>query len=1295
MRSFVFCCILSPVLAFAAAQKTSMSLDAKFDKAGTVNGVPVVGNFLDGGWAFGQDTLRLPAGNLLGDCGTVLTTFRILPGLRDAGHLRYITMLRTYSRVYAAIYADSGDKPLLRFSIADHDKHFRYVHKSRLESGRDYQAAFTYDGKIFRCYLDGRLLAEGVQPLPVVKPYYLSLGPYKDEWYSVEHGANSTVAKALRVWNRALTPSEIAAECGVKLTPLAESRKPCLSVPPLSVTPPIVDGELGDEAWKRAASLPSLINGNFKEQTGELPPHQFLVTYDAKALYLGFTSIFPGRAPIIAGNSREGDADVEPWGTESFEFYIFIDGIRYRFGGNVAGGSAEMRAMDSSWHGNWNYRTTLKMRIDDTMLWQGECAIPWETLGLKDPPASAGFDFCRTWKIPGVQTITSLNLTGCGYGNPEALVPLVFDPAAPTMRFTPSVNPNLGRLSGTLSVYSPVKDTVRFTVEIAPMDGSSSPVAIYNEAFPLESGDVAERKIDVPIPFTSSDAIVYGLYGKSNSVEVVPFKLQEDYFALTCLFLHEELRVKARMQMLKGKFGDGFAGKLVLSGPDGVLSEVPLKSEQTSFAFPRTSKAGRYKMTLVGADGKAIYEKTAEYPGRGEWESMKFDPSVIIPPYTPLKCTAVDGGFGAGMWGRTYTWRDSLLPVSVTSQGTQLFAKPMALLLNGREVAAASFTVENAAPHHTDYTAKAVSDVAELSLKGWVEYDGISWNTLSVIPKGDTESLKLRMSFPAALTKYIHAAAASSSWGAKLTASIAPGERMLQYYPMVWLGMEEKGFCFFVESRNGWNAPPKQTYRLVKGDTETTLEVNVATKLPVGKPFTMQFGFIATPFRPMATNYPLDTLSWSYISPLNRPGKTPASDVVYLSLPPNSGNLDTFFGDIPTADGRKRAEAMDAELKRIAPFCSRPIPYTMARYLSAEYPEMRAFKAEWDFQPEIALDYDNNGHYVYDCCPASRASAFFAWKFKQMLKRFPALKGIYFDFGLVSPCSNTLHGCDNRMPFLAQREFYRRIALVQLQAGIKEPVIVLHNTDCNQIPAFTFATHLLNGEHVRQASSTLLHDGKDILDTYGLEMFACELSTLPYGITNSVYMPFDYLLPKYGGGKEEPDMYRFRMTKASLAATLPHNTMQCIWRNHFGPFDKIVRLYSEFDVHNATFFGYWRQPARVIAGKDILVSVYTHNDGRALAVVSHIGHEHLSQELTIQFDLHKLGLNKITAVKDTMTADDPDYQLLTELQKKYNVPKVRGPLPLGNFGSILRSFTDNTVKLYLEYHSFAILLLNP
>jgi hypothetical protein len=269
---------------------------------------------------------------------------------------------------------------------------------------------------------------------------------------------------------------------------------------------------------------------------------------------------------------------------------------------------------------------------------------------------------------------------------------------------------------------------------------------------------------------------------------------------------------------------------------------------------------------------------------------------------------------------------------------------------------------------------------------------------------------------------------------------------------------------------------------------------------------------------------------------------------------------------------------------------------------------------------------------------------------------------------------------------------------VQLDAGIKDPVIILHNTDSIQLPAFTFGTHLFNGEQIRQDSSTIMHDGKDILDTYDASMFASELSSLPFGITNSVYQSNDVLIPKFGGNpNEDPELYKFRITKPMLAGALVHNTMPSLSRCHFGIFDKVIRIYDKFDVPKAQFIGYWKKPAKVIKGKDIFVSVYKHKDGKKLlAVISHIGKDHGVQDVEIDFDLAGLDISKLSSATELLTADDPEYQELYKLLKNTKleggIPHQirRTPLKLGDFGVNVTGLEQNKLKMNIKFHSFAL-----
>jgi len=336
---------------------------------------------------------------------------------------------------------------------------------------------------------------------------------------------------------------------------------------------------------------------------------------------------------------------------------------------------------------------------------------------------------------------------------------------------------------------------------------------------------------------------------------------------------------------------------------------------------------------------------------------------------------------------------------------------------------------------------------------------------------------------------------------------------------------------------------------------------------------------------------------------------------------------------------------------------------------------------------------DGRKCFIYDCCPSSGANAFFMTKVRQLFQ-LAKVDGIYFDFGLAPVCNNALHGCKERVPLLAQREFYRRVILCQLDAGVREPVIVLRNTDAVQLPAMTFATHLFNGEHIRQHSSTIMHNGKDILDTYGIEMFASELSSLPFGLNNAVYQSNDVLIKEFGGGNEDPDLYKFRITRAMIAGTIVHNTLPALNRCHFGIFDKIMRAYEKFGVPKAAFLGYWNAPAKVSGAKDVYVSVYRHaSEKRALAVVSHIGKSHDGQQFDIAFDSSKLGFTPGRAA-DLMTAPDPEYAQLSELLRMHKVPPHRTPLKLGDFGSKILSSGKGSLKMSLDARCFALIELS-
>lgn len=1290
----IFICVL---LSVTALSRETLSLDFKRDRSAVVNGIAFApeGTIEPNGFlAVGAKGFSIPAATLFGgDQGTLLFQCRFDKAQPPLNTLRNLVNIRTKSRLTAGFHYFSDGR--LVFSFTDRDKSYGMDFKELLEPGRDYRLGFSWDGNKVRVYLDGRVVGEGEQPLPMEKLGNLNVGPYSDAWIGTSPWCDDTHLQTLQTFDTALTPQQVAELSGVEFQPLVKTHPMRISIPPVphNAEAPDGDGHLTENAWQLAASFPRLVQGTFPLESGALPPHQFKLLYDDENLYIGFLTHFPPHLPFVEGDPRTDDKEPEVWGSESVEFYVETDAV-YRFAGNMAGGFCEMRGSDAAWDGLWSFQCTRSMKIDDSIVWEGEMVIPWKTIGLDGPPRrNLRVNCCRSWKLPDFGQHSSFAVDGEGY-TPDAMIEACFGPCA-TLQVREHSNPNDGEYRQDFTVCSTRGGKVTYDISVGKLDGSAALISLYSRTWTLPPNEPREELIDATIGYADYDCIVYTLSENGDVAlrQIVPYKLNDSFMALTPLFFQGKFRVQLKEAVMKSKLGEDFRGELQLLDEAGnCRASIASDAAPRELPFDRSWPAGEYRVALVDANGDHLSECRVFYPGHGEWEEMEFPTDVILPPFIPMETKVASDGFESSLALRKYAWQMNALPTQVTSLDEGLLAAPVELLLDGKPARTTAFQVGMVKPHRVEFTSRG----QEFSCDSWLEYDGVQWNELTVSPR-HTTTLALRFTLPNAFAKYLHCAAVGAVWGAKRTMAIPQGITTLHYYPVLWIGNEEKGLCFFSETREGWNHPTKETFLIEKGEETTTVTVRIASRLPEMSPGKYAFGFLGTPIRPFAENYPYDTLGWSYAAPMNRDTGRPVSDVNCIEAPYGVpfGDLGSYFADTNDADGNARDNAYRQSFKYHSDgHHVRPFPYLCGRYLSAKYPEMMAYKAEWSFRPELAQDYDGTGHMIYDCCPASSASAFFAWKCKKMLERYPQMKGLYFDFGNSPECSNEEHGCHGGLPLLAQREFYRRMALVQLQAGIESPVIVLHNTDCNMLPIYTFATHLLNGEHIRQASSPILHDKKDILDTYGIEMFASELSSLPFGITNSPYMPLDTLRPEYGGD-EKTDAYQFRLGKAEHAATLIHNTIICLMRNHYGIIDKFIRVFDRFGVGEpqTRFIGYWHAPATVTGAEDIYVSCHVNGD-KVLAVVGHVGKPHVNQTFDIVFDWKKLGVNNPpTKAIDTMTADDPDYEELYERQRKFGVPPERATLGLGDFGSKIHSFHENTLRMSLDFHSFAIIEL--
>ena len=1297
--------IMSNVCA-AASQQPEETLKITFDrtqeislanKSFKIDGKIVSSATGQKSFVFGSDNgISLPAGSLFGAQGSILFKFKLDAPKKDTIP-RYILTVRGKDKTWIGFARYPGSKDL---TLA-----FRYIGQKTslktvkpIEFGRSYSAGCSWDGVTVKFYLDGLLQGEQPQGIPAVftESSRLNIGPFKDGHVTAKPWQEDDFAiEEIRTYNTALPPDQIAQKSGVTVKPVQATNPTTLSVPKLSEAPGI-DGVMNNKEWEKASSFISLIDGNHPAQSFLLPPNDALFGYDEKNLYIGFNALFPQGAKIQAGNVN-GDKETEVWPDESFELYLDNGGQTYRFAGNVAGGCTESLNLNNAFKGDWKYKSTLKMQIDDRNLWQGEIAIPFKTLGIDNPDGrKIKVNFCRTWRALERVKITSLAGIPVYFPAPQ-FATLVFANNKTSFQ-QEQKNPCLGSLKQKIQITSQEGGNFKYFAELAAADGLAAPYPLIEQKIQINPGQEKVILLDQKIDKTGYDTIIFRLE-KGNKSEIimqqaVPFKLSENYFDAVPLLSSSKLMIMPKFNMLKNKLGGTPDLSIILADPSGknLFTQKLTSDDRLDIPFSRENPPGAYKIKIISnSDNKSstVAEKSFEYPGRGEWENATAD-NRIIPPFEPMKSQVLNNSLKINVWGRAFKWQDSLFPVEIKALNQNMITEPVTLIIDDKKVSAGTLNVSLNQNHRCEFSVSAKNDDYSVRENSWAEYDGLLWNAVEIKAFKRLNGIKLRITMPEDKARFFHAAAGGFGSSGGLTGVVTDKLRQFKFFPVMWLGNQEQGLCWFAESSNSWKTKQPKPISIIKANNRVTIEINLADVLQQGESLTFDFGLLATPVKPLPSNYPLNTFGNSYAVKLNREKpKAPTSYSIIYTGPLGEGFFDLPLDPkLPKEDLKKLKSLVEQAHSNN----SKCIPYMDPNLIPDEYPEAEAFKDEWQIIPECPLNYDKSGkkHILHWFCPASDSTRFFAWKVKNMISQSD-IDGLYFDFGQPRPCGNKLHGCDGRYPLLAMREFYRGVALAMLDANKKDYLLVVHNSESIPIPSFTFVTHIFDGEHFRQQSSDTLHDGKDALDTLTITDFAAEFSSLPWGVTASIYMPTDPLLPQFGGGKEDAELYRFRMTKAFMAGTLIHNSIPALTRGHFGLFDKLIRIYDEFGVPKAEFIPYWRNQdaVKTVSGKDIYVSLYKHaGKPEILAVISHVGKEHIDQEVVIEFMPKTMGFNKIVAAQEMISKEDPEYQpLLAEKNR------IRIPLKLGDYGVEFKGLSGNRIKMNLKNHSFAIVKL--
>ena len=321
-------------------------------------------------------------------------------------------------------------------------------------------AAFTWDGRVARTYLNGALVAEWKQEKSaLVDAGEIWIGSYY--WGGGFEGAIDSV----RVLDRAIAFAEPGKQPAVQprnvrnAAVAAKTRKKTsaqpktwvktgdlLNLDPLYVShgravakkvarPPRVDGRLDDAAWKSAAAY-----GQFMHNTGHYAAKdqtEFRVCYDDENLYLGVTA-FDQNVKLIRNQVPKEKRDGPVYYDDSVEFFLDTNGDRKTYYHIVVNANG---AVYDAWRkpksdGSWNGVSQSAGAVGDGQ-WSAELAIPFSALGVESvaQARSMGFNVGREqYSRDGhllAQWVSCLNANG-GFHSPNAFGLLVLGDAAET-----------------------------------------------------------------------------------------------------------------------------------------------------------------------------------------------------------------------------------------------------------------------------------------------------------------------------------------------------------------------------------------------------------------------------------------------------------------------------------------------------------------------------------------------------------------------------------------------------------------------------------------------------------------------------------------------------------------------------------------------------------------------------------------------------------------------------------------------------------------------------------------------
>ena len=297
------------------------------------------------------------------------------------------------------------------------------------------------------------------------------------------------------------------------------------------------------------------------------------------------------------------------------------------------------------------------------------------------------------------------------------------------------------------------------------------------------------------------------------------------------------------------------------------------------------------------------------------------------------------------------------------------------------------------------------------------------------------------------------------------------------------------------------------------------------------------------------------------------------------------------------------------------------LPYFSGHCLNELDPALDANRAAWEVNPPFVVMARTGSYPALLEKPSlsHRASAYTDYVLTRMDEEIDKLGmwGLYLDHGSIMDSKNPAHGAwvDSNgvvrpsTDILGMRKFLKRLRTLFYLKG-KPGYLLIHASNSELIPAYTFATGIVDGEQFRHR---LVAD--DYIGSVSVDQVRMQNAPGQYGVRN-VWIPsfvsFHAADPTWQGSDAERRAFRNFMTLVLL-----HDGE--IWPI-FVPLDERVALLGALDAfrtYQASFVGYWSQAPLATTSRALArISTYRRT-GALLLVVGNLSSSAESVDVSV------------------------------------------------------------------------------